>query len=164
MAELLGDRPIDQIAFLVPDLKDAVEAWSAMRGGEEDWLFYTYGPDSVTHLDLRGEPGGFSLRLALHGSAPQLEFIEPVNPPSIYHEWIAGHGHGFHHVGYFVPSLETVLVALAGVGVTPVMSGRGYGLDGDGGFAYFDFVENLGSVIEFIEIPKVRRPSEQLQR
>jgi hypothetical protein len=35
--------------------------------------------------------------------------------------------------------------------------GRGYGLDGDGGFTYLDSLEQLGVVVELIEIPKRRR-------
>jgi hypothetical protein len=33
---------------------------------------------------------------------------------------------------------------------------------GDGGFAYYDLVAELGVVVEFIEVPAVRRPPETL--
>ena len=36
-------------------------------------------------------------------------------------------------------------------------TGGGYGLDGDGGYAYFDTVASFGVILELIEVPKRRR-------
>jgi methylmalonyl-CoA/ethylmalonyl-CoA epimerase len=50
----------------------------------------------------RDEPG-FAIRIALAGSGPQVELIEPQRGPSIYEEWIAEHGHGRQHGAGFGP-------------------------------------------------------------
>jgi len=157
---LLGGRPIDQLAFVVEDLPSIVKNWSRIRGGE--WMVYTYNPDNIPELEYHGRRGTFSMRLAMHGGAPQLEFIQAIDGPSIYLDWIKERGHGFHHIGYFMPSLNDAVESLAAVGMQPIMTGEGYGAEGDGGFAYFDFVDTLGVVIEFIEVPTIRRPSESL--
>jgi methylmalonyl-CoA/ethylmalonyl-CoA epimerase len=149
--------PITQIAFLVPVLASGVETWSAALG-KSDWLVYIYSPATVPHLTFRGEPGKFSLRLALSGSSPQLELIEPLEGPLIYHEWLEERGFGVHYLGFHVPRLGPVAQALAADGFSPVQAGSGYGVDGDGdgAFAYYDLVDALGLYTEIIETPAHR--------
>ena len=153
--------PITQVAFLVPDLASGVETWGSALG-RSDWLVYTYSPETVPHLTFRGEPGKFSMRLALSGASPQLELIEPLEGPSIYHEWLEERGFGVHHLGFHVPQLGPIADALAADGFSPVQAGSGYGVDGDGAFAYYDLVDALGLYVEIIETPARRRPSEGL--
>jgi catechol 2,3-dioxygenase-like lactoylglutathione lyase family enzyme len=157
----LSGLAITQIAFLVPDLATGVATWSAVLG-RSDWLVYTYNPDTVPTLTFRGEPARFSVRLALSGATPQLELIEPQTGPSIYEEWIDQHGFGAHHVGFHVPRAQPVIDRLASEGFVTVQAGSGYGLDGDGAFAYYDLADGLGLHAEVIEAPARRRPSEQL--
>jgi catechol 2,3-dioxygenase-like lactoylglutathione lyase family enzyme len=152
---------ITQVAFLVPDLAAGVETWSSALGAS-DWLVYTYSPETVPHLTFRGEPGKFSMRLALCGAGPQLELIQPLGGPSIYHEWLEEHGFGVHHLGFHLPRLGPVAETLAADGFSPVQAGSGYGVDGDGAFAYYDLVDALGLYLELIETPARRRPSESL--
>lgn len=97
------------------------------------------------------------MRLALSDTSPQIELIEPLHGPNIYEEWLERHGAGFHHVGTFVPSLDRAIDAMSGLGYELIQSGRGYGADGDGGFAYFDTTNDLGIITEVLEIPATRR-------
>ena len=145
-----------QIGILVPDLAEGIAAWTTLVGGDE-WAVYSFTPESFRESRYRGEPGRFSLRAAFHGTAPQIELIEPRDGPSIYHEWIERHGYGLHHLGIHVP---------AGTGdppgLEPVQMGSGFGLDGDGRFAYYDRTSDLGVWIELIEPAARRRPPESL--
>jgi methylmalonyl-CoA/ethylmalonyl-CoA epimerase len=150
-----------QICLLVPDLAAGVAAWSAVLG-RSDWLVYTYNPDTVPELTFRGQPGKFAMRLALSGVGPQLELIQPLEGPSIYHEWVEQRGYGTHHFGFHVPNAEVVMNGLANEGLEAVQTGSGYGMDGDGAFAYYDLVDALGLYLEIIELPARRRPSETL--
>lgn len=156
MHELVGHDRVDQVAYLVPDLEAAVEDWNATLGTRE-WLTWRYGPTTLPRLGFRGEPGQFEMRIALTAEAPQVELIQPVSGPSIYHEWIAKRGYGPHHIGRFVVDIETSIDALRASGVEPTQWGAGYGLDGDGGFAYYEFGPEGGTVVELIEPPS-RRP------
>lgn len=47
---------------------------------------------------------------------------------------------------------------VVGRGYRVTQTARGYGLNGDGGFAYFDTERDLGVVVEAIEVPVARRP------
>lgn len=163
LPEALAHRRIDQVAFLVEDLDEAIARWSPIYGAD-DWLVYTYRSATVPELRYRGEPARFGMRLALAGAAPQIELIQPLEGPSIYHDWIRHHGYGVHHLGFFVPSVPEAIDAFARVGIDCIQSGSGYGLDGDGGFAYFDVEETHQLVLEAIEQPRRRRPSEGVGR
>lgn len=161
LPEVLRGHPVDQVAFLVPDLAQAIEAWKQL--GYDEWKIYTYSPDSVPELTYRGQPGTYSMRLALSGSSPQIELIQPMDGPSIYHEWVESRGYGLHHVGFFVDSAAEIVDAFAELGTDPAQTGRGYGADGDGAFAYFDAVDSTFAVVlEAIEVPAQRRPSETI--
>ncbi|WP_329084689.1 MULTISPECIES: VOC family protein [unclassified Streptosporangium] len=157
----LDDLRVAQIAFLVPDLEVAVARWSRMFGLTE-WYALTYSTRSVPVLRYREEPGGFSMRLALAGAGPQIELIQPLDGPSIYHEWIEEHGFGPHHVGVHVSSIEATVDAMADAGIGAIQEGYGYGVRGDGGFAYFDTLDTYGVIVEAIEVPSLRQPSETL--
>jgi len=149
----------DQYGFLVPDLVAATRAWSALVG-DGDWSVYTYGPECMPRMTFRGQPGGFRIRIALSSTRPEIELIELLDGPSIYHEWVAEHGYGLHHVGYFVQSIAEVTAAPEFADLEMIQSGYGFGADGDGGFAYFDTTDQLGVAFELIELP-VREPAEE---
>lgn len=153
----LNGRGVDQLGFLVRDLDEAVERWSRTFG-LGPWLIYRYAPDTVPTLNYRDGPGRFSLRLALSAGRPQIELIQPLEGPCVYDGWIEQRGEGLHHVATIVDSIETVRPELEAAGHPLVQWGGGYGLDGDGGFAYFDTVGTLGLWTELIELPARRRP------
>jgi methylmalonyl-CoA/ethylmalonyl-CoA epimerase len=125
--------------------------------GIREWRCYEYGPDTVSKLFYRGEPGRFGMRVALGQAEPQVELIKPLGGPSIYHDWLAGNVDGVHHVGFWVDSLERELAVLAASGFEVIQAGWGYGLEGDGNFAYLDTVRALGVVAELVELPRRRR-------
>ncbi len=155
-----GGKPITQLAFLVEDLADSVAAWSGVYGAE-DWLVFTYGPDNVRTLRFDGTEGDFRFRVALAGTGPQLELIQPLSGHSMYEEWIAEHGYGLHHVAFRVDSIADTIAAFEEVGVTTRQVLLGQGLHGDGGSAYFE-LDGYGVLVEALEVPAVRRASEGL--
>lgn len=157
----LAGLPVAQVGILVPDLGAGIATWSALLG-TDDWLVYTYGPETVPRLGYRGGPGAFRMRVALTGSSPQVELIESLEGPSIYTEWIEQHGFGLHHLGFRVPSAEEAVRRVTAGGIALLQSGSGYGEDGDGGFAYFDTQDSVGLIVEAIEVPRRRRPSEPI--
>jgi hypothetical protein len=155
----VGRGRVDQVGFLVEDLEASMNRWSSLYRDEE-WRVYTYSREDVPNIRYHGQQGNFSMRLALVGSEPQLELIQPLQGPSIYHDWIEAHGYGLHHFGFFVPSVANAIAEMESGGHPCIQSGSGYGLDGDGGFAYYDFEPEFGVHLETIEVPSRRRPSE----
>jgi catechol 2,3-dioxygenase-like lactoylglutathione lyase family enzyme len=146
---------VDQIGIVVSDLDAALERYGTTFA-IESWHCWTFGPELMTEARYRGEPGHFRWRVALGGDAPQVELIEPLAGPSVYDEWLESHGAGIHHLGMLVPSLGDAVASMTAAGYEVVQSGRGYGLDGDGGFAYFDTVADFGAMLEVIEVPQRR--------
>jgi hypothetical protein len=147
---------VDQLCFLVDDIDRGMATYSQLFGATQ-WRIYRYGPDTIPALGYRGEPGRFSFWVALSDCDPQIELIESIEGPSIYTEWIEQRGLGFHHIGHFTTSLDADAAALERHGMAISQWGRGYGLDGDGAFTYLDSLDQLGVVVELIEIPKRRR-------
>jgi len=151
---------IDQVCILVDDLDQAVVAYSEMYS-VANWRGYLYSPDTVPELGYRGGAGRFSMWIALSDSDPQIELVKSVTGPSIYSEWLEQHGLGFHHFGTFTKDLTADVHALEAQGLAICQWGRGYGIDGDGCFVYFDSVERLGVFVELIEAPRRRRPPDR---
>lgn len=150
-----------QICLLVPDIEEAMLSWSALLG-RTDWRLHTYSSEWVPRWIYRGEPGRFSMKLAMIGESPQIELIQPLEGPSIYHEWVQEHGYGPHHIGFIVPSIDELVDEAVAEGIDVMQYGSGYGIRGDGGFAYLDTVAKWGVILEAIEVPVERVPSEPL--
>lgn len=156
LAELrsAGTVAVHQVGVVVADLEAAVAAHSRMCGcTSDDWRFDEFGRDSVEELTVRGAPAAFSMRLAFHGSAPELELIQPLAGPSIYAEWLAAGAGGLHHLAVAVTSLERATAAMERAGFATLQAGHGFAPAGRGGFAYFDTAAALGYFIEAVELP-----------
>lgn len=147
----------DQVCLLVPDLDVAMAALRT-ASGLEPWMLNTMHPGRATLWRYRGAPGSFSMRSALFGQTPQLELVQPLDGPSIYHEWAESGKWGLHHLGYFVDDLDNCIEQMTALGCEVIQEGRGYGLNGDGGYAYFDCQVALETIVEAIERPARRRP------
>jgi methylmalonyl-CoA/ethylmalonyl-CoA epimerase len=89
------------------------------------------------------------------------ELIEPVDGPNCYQEFLDARGEGLHHVARFVDDLDAAIGEMEGQGFSVLQSGRGIGVDGDGGFAYFDTDGALGYTLEAVELPTAMRDPER---
>jgi methylmalonyl-CoA/ethylmalonyl-CoA epimerase len=157
MHEFFPGVHVGQIGIIVPDLNEAVTAYTR-RLGLSDWMGYVYGPGSMHDFTYRGKPADYAIKIALTGEHPQIELVEPpAGTPNLYAEWVEARGYGLQHLGFIVPSLKNAVERMTGLGFEVIQQGVGYGLDGDGGFAYFDTVEHLGVLVEAIERPARRR-------
>jgi methylmalonyl-CoA/ethylmalonyl-CoA epimerase len=145
----LTGHPV-QVGIVVADLEQALEQHGLLFGSAE-WLIVENGPRNMHGLHIRGRPAEFSMRLALRGSDPQLELLQPLEGPDILSEWLERRGEGLHHLGYEVPSLDATIEQMAHAGYECIQHGYGFGADGSGGFAYFETERELGYLIEAIE-------------
>jgi catechol 2,3-dioxygenase-like lactoylglutathione lyase family enzyme len=148
-------RTPQQIGLIVEDIDAALRMYAGVLG-MGPWIGYTFDESTVQTLDYRGL-GSFSMKIALCGSQPQVELVQPLTGPSIYHEWMETHRVGLHHVGYIVSSIDDGIAEMKERGYPLIQYGAGYGLDGDGAFAYFDTVSDLGMIVELIVPPQRRR-------
>lgn len=149
MSPPLPGQPF-QIGIVVADVEQARLRHDALFGPGE-WLIVENGPRNMHGLHVRGEPAEFSMRLALRGSGPQLELLQPLEGPDILSEWLERRGEGLHHLGYEVDSVDETIERLDRLGYECIQHGYGFGADGSGAFAYFDTERELGYLVEAVE-------------
>jgi methylmalonyl-CoA/ethylmalonyl-CoA epimerase len=147
----LGDALPFQIGIAVRDVDAAVPRYRALLG-HDDWLVVENGPHNMHDLQYRGEQADFSMRLALAGSNPQIELIQPLLGPSPVADWLDRRGEGLHHLGVRVASVDAAIERMAEQGYACVQQGYGFNADGSGAFAYFDTEAELGYLLEALEL------------
>jgi methylmalonyl-CoA/ethylmalonyl-CoA epimerase len=138
-----GEPPTGQVAFVVDSLIDAIGRWTDLNIGP--WNVWTFDERILPTRTYRGAPGSWAARVALCSiGALTYELIEGLAGPSIYEGWLGTATARPHHLGYYVEDIDVAIAAMADRGFDVVQSGAGFGLDGDGAFAYFDTVEAFG--------------------
>ena len=153
---------IAQIAMVVEDLDATVEQYQKLFG-IGGWTFYTYGKPLVKEMSYHGQPSEHSFRVALsYFGDMRIELIQPLEGESIYKDFIAEHGYGLQHLGVMVEDMETALEQARAAGLEMIQDGSGFGLDGDGHYAYLDTQKTLGVTIELIERPQRRHQPEKV--
>ncbi len=143
---------VQQVALVVRDL-DATMAQYSERLGIGPWWVKAYGPPGLTGMRIRGEEVPYSMKLALAWTGDTMwELIEPLDGPSIYKEFLAAHGEGFHHVlvEHRAGDLAAAIAEFTARGCPPLMEGR----FGAVRFAYMDTEGPLKTVIEMVERPE----------
>jgi len=153
---------IAQIAILVEDLEKAMnEYWS--KFGIGNWQIYTYQQPLVKKMSYYGKPAHYSMRLALANiGSMRIELIQPLEGDSVYADFIKEHGYGVHHLGVLVEDMQKAIELAEKAGYRMIMDGSGFGLDGDGHYAYLDTEKDLGVTIELIQRPKGRNTPEMI--
>ncbi len=153
---------IDQIAVVVRDIDVAMRRY-VDELGIGPWEVYTYGPHRMPRMTYRGENRAYTMVLALAFVGPTMyELIQPVEGPDIYHEFLDHSGEGLHHLGYYVTNIDDAIAEMASQGFALLQSGRGFGTDGDGAYAYFDTAAAFGCIYEAIELPRQMPPPERV--
>ncbi len=151
----------NQIGFVVKDLDKAMEAyWTQFGVGP--WKIYTYGPPLVKDTTYRGQPATYHMRVALANVGELMfELIQHLDGENLYNDFGKIAGQGVQHLGIFVPNLAAAVKDAEAAGLRVIQSGRGFGAKGDGGYAYLDTADDVGTIYEFIEIPEQRHPPER---
>jgi methylmalonyl-CoA/ethylmalonyl-CoA epimerase len=153
---------VAQIAFIVKDLDRAVETyWRVFGVGP--WHFYTYGTGLCRKMSYHGQPVEYRMRLALSWFGPmRVELIELLEGPTVYADFVAEHGFGIQHLGLLVEDMGAAIAQAEAAGIPMIMDGSGFGLEGDGHYAYLDTEGLIGVTLELIERPKGRLTPEKV--
>ena len=155
------ENGIAQIAFVVEDLDATVERYHA-QFGIGPWDFYTYGPPLVKKMSYRGQPTEYKMRVALSYFGPtRIELIEMVEGDTVYADFVREHGFGVQHLGVLVDDMEAAIAQAEAGGYPMIMDGSGFGVDGDGHYAYIDTESDLGITYELISRPRQKQPPEK---
>jgi hypothetical protein len=153
---------IAQVAILVEDLDKTVENYWIMFG-IGPWHFYTYGKPLVKEMTYHEQPADYRMRIALSQIGPlRIELIEAKEGDSIYADFIKEHGYGVHHFGILVEDMNDALDQTYSAGLEMIQDGSGFGLHGDGHYAYLRTEDQLGVTLELIQRPKARVQPEKI--
>jgi hypothetical protein len=156
------NRSIGQIGYVVKNVEETVKEYHE-KFGIGNWHFYTYAPPLLKFQNYRGKPIYYKARIALgYFGETRIELIQNVEGHTIYTDFINNHGYGVQHLGIYVPDMQEALRDAAEAGFSVVMEGGGFGLDGDGRFAYLDTEKDFGISYELIERPKRRHEPDMI--
>ena len=156
------NKGVAQIGMVVKDLDQTVEDyWKTFNIGP--WHFYTYGKPMLKQMSYHGQPADYKMRLALSYFGPmRIELIEVKEGSTVYEDFIRSRGYGVQHLGLLVENMEESLAQAKAAGIAMMMDGSGFGLDGDGHYAYLDTEDRFGIMLELIQRPKRRLPPEKI--
>jgi len=156
------DKGIAQTAIVVEDLERTVARyWEVFGVGP--WQFYTYEKPLVQEMSYQGEPADYAMRIALSYFGPsRVELIEVKRGDSVYADHVREHGYGVQHLGLLVDDMQAAIALAEEAGYPVIQDGSGFGLDGDGHYAYLDTAADFGVVFELIERPKGRLTPEKI--
>lgn len=156
------DKKIDQIGYVVKDIEQTMREYYE-QFGVGGWKIYTYGKSLLSYARRNGKPFEYRARVALSFfGESRIELIQQIEGDTIYQEFIDRHGFGVHHLGIYVLDIASKLKETQEEGLAVSMEGAGYGLDGDGHFAYLETEQRFGTTYELIQRPKQLRPPESV--
>ncbi len=142
--EKLNLPGVSQIGIVVRDMDKAIEYYDKMLGlgpfvrpeiNYDEKFYYGKPVDSVWTM------GFCSL-----GSV-ELELIQPITGPTIYHDFLKEKGEGIHHLGFDVTEIDEKIALCRKIGIRIIQSGRG----STSLFAYLDTVVVGGVIFELIQ-------------
>lgn len=138
--------PIRQIGYVVADLDQAMTSWIALGVGP--WYVIRGLAQRVTY---RGRPCEITLSLALANSGDlQVELIhQDDDTPSIFTEFLAACGPGFHQLAYWTSDFDATMQSVQDAGWPVVWSG---GEDVGTRFAYVEPPDRPAAIIEIMEL------------
>jgi methylmalonyl-CoA/ethylmalonyl-CoA epimerase len=77
----------------------------------------------------------------------ELEIIQPLTGPTVYHDYLKENGDGIHHLGFDVKDIEKKLEIFTKMGIKNIQGGEGE----TSRFEYFDTAEIGGVTIELLQ-------------
>lgn len=142
-----------QIAFVVDDVDKYLDRFAKLFGIETLGTTIT-GSFEETQSLYRGEPTEGRARV---GYIPLenilLEFIEPVDGPSVWQDCLEQNGNGIHHMAFIVDGVKQVIGDLEEFGLPLLQHGvfAAAGKAPSGKYAYHQGLDQLGFDVELLE-------------
>ncbi len=139
---------LSQYALVVKSLDAVGEYWAKLGFPAMEVTRPT-----LTDLRHRGQPGVFDQKLGWHRHGTiTWEWIEPLRGPTVYQEFLAKHGEGFHHFAFDVPDMDAATAAWEKLGAKVTQSGSWgeKGKPGSGRFAYAETDSPGGVTVELL--------------
>lgn len=149
-------KSVGQLGFVVENIDAKIQAYYT-NFGIGNWDIYIYEAPLLSFMHYYGRSVYYSFKVALsYFGNTRIELIEPLKGETIYADFIEKHGYGLQHLGIYVEDINSVIQEAKEAGFSVIMDGGGFGLDGDGYFAYLDTEKKYDICYELIQRPKQR--------
>ena len=142
------DRGIMQLAYVVPDIHEAMNEWvDTLRVGP----WFLLDSFTGTHPVYRGQRSQAAVALAMSFAGHMnIELIQPLDDhPSVYREAIQAKGYGFHHWGVASRDVEADVALYAQRGMHPAFRA---GVPTGGDVVYLDAGDRVPGFVELIPV------------
>ncbi|MHA1380942.1 MAG: VOC family protein [Candidatus Helarchaeota archaeon] len=140
------NEEIRQIGLVFKDIDEQIKNYKAFFGISSVDVFEGKVKKNIYNEKLE-KPVKLKLGMARIGDT-QLEFIQPLEGRTIYNDFLENKGGGIHHLGIYIEDFENKINDLESRGEKMLWNGNLLGIR----FAYFDTIESLSFVTEFIEV------------
>ncbi len=146
----IDDKVIGQICIIVSDVEKAARNTAK--------IFDFDLPDEVqvtnlydqTKATYNGKPTDARAKIICFNIGRiQFEFLQPLDPPSAWWDYLDQHGEGVHHIAFFVPKTDIVAESFMDEGYKVTHQGLFTGQSGM--YTYVNTDSDLGIVIELLE-------------
>ena len=144
ISEKLNLPNISQIGIVVKDMDRAIEYYEKVLGlgplvrpeiKYDEKFYYGKPVDSIWIM------GFCSL------GPVELELIQPITGPTIYHDFLKEKGEGMHHLGFDVRDIDEKIALCKKMGIRIIQSGQG----STSRFVYLDTAAVGGVIFELIQ-------------
>lgn len=139
---------LGQLGIVVRNIDRTMRYYEEVHG-IGPWAVFEGVPERCTE---KGRDISFKGKMAMAQAGPvQVELIEILEGESLHSEFLAEHGEGLHHVGFFVQDLDARLEAVREAGIEILHHGllKQMGLSVE--YAYLETTETGGVIIEYIQ-------------
>lgn len=139
----------DQIGVVVKNIDEVVEYYKNILG------FGDFEQPEINYSTIKyyGKEVDCDWKMAFCDlGGVELELIEPIQGPTIYHDFMEKQKEGLHHIGFIVNNYDEITSHIRETNIEIMQSGEGK----TSRFAYFD-TQNPGGVIYEIIERKVER-------
>ena len=142
-----------QVAFVVDDVQKYLILYARLFGLDTPESFLTGSNEEAQSVYL-GKPTDGRARV---GYIPLenivLEFIEPIEGPSVWLDCLRKNGNGIHHFAFVVNGMEHLIRDLEGIGLPLVQHGSfpSVGTAPAGNYAFLEGLDRLGFDVELLE-------------
>lgn len=146
MIPAMRNRQYVQMAWVVPDLEEAIAQWLKTTGAGPFFLFEALHFDDANYRGTPMDVAPCRAAIGQHGDM-QIELIQPLgDDPGIWRDLVPFGKAGFHHVGLYCTDYETERAALLDTGAEMAFEGLMMGAR----TCYVDTVGSVGFMTELI--------------
>jgi catechol 2,3-dioxygenase-like lactoylglutathione lyase family enzyme len=143
----LQDAKLTQIGIVVRNVDEAARKFSALTGMPAGEAIITDTVDKA-HTVYRGKSTPARAKLIFFNMGQvTIEFIEPMEGPSTWREFLEKHGNGLHHIAFNVANTAKTAAAMESQGCRMEQKGDYTG----GNYIYVDAAASIGAIVELLQ-------------